>query len=87
MEPILVPITEVRLWVGLTPVQLDDLRMNHVARPAGCFGMSLFAIDAIHRAIVFGSDAIHPENFTAMPVVMTPLGYTTHAAQYFTKDG
>ena len=39
--------------------------------------MRLFPMDAINRAVMFESEEIPPKNFTAMQVVMTPLGFTT----------
>ena len=75
----IVAIPEVRLWVGLTPEQLDALRTNNELEPGvgGRFGMRMYPKDAIDRAILFEEGEIHPKNFTAVQVVMTPLGFTT----------
>ena len=75
----IVAIPEVRLWVGLTPEQLDALRTNNVLEPgvAGRFGMRMYPKDAIDRAIFFEEGEIHPKNFTTVQVVLTPLGFTT----------
>ena len=70
MEPILELITEVRLWVGLTPVQIDALPTDDGAQPPelGRFGMRWFPMDAINRAVMFESDDYHPKEFVAMQV-------------------
>ena len=70
MEPILEPIPEVRLWVGLTPVQIDALPTDDGAQPPapGRFGMRWFPMDAINRAVMFESDDYHPKEFVAMQV-------------------
>ncbi len=75
----IVAIPEVRLWVGLTPEQLDALRTNNELEPGvgGRFGMRMYPKDAIDRAILFEEGEVHPKNFTAVQVVLTPLGFTT----------
>ena len=74
-----VAIHEVRLWVGLTPEQLDALRTNNELEPGvgGRFGMRMYPKDAIDLAIFFEEGEVHPKNFTAVQVVLTPLGFTT----------
>ena len=75
----IVAIPEVRLWVGLTPEQLDALRTNNELEPGvgGRFGMRMYPKDAIDRAIFFEEGEVHPKKFTAVQVVLTPLGFTT----------
>ena len=64
------PIPEVRLWVGLTPVQIDALPTDDGAQPPepGRFGMRRVPMDAINRAVMFESDDYHPKEFVAMQV-------------------
>jgi hypothetical protein len=64
------PIHEVRLWVGLTPLQIVALQTDDGAQPPapGRFGMRWDPMGAINRAVMFDQDEYHPKEFVAMEV-------------------
>ena len=64
------PIHEVRLWVGLTPLQMAGLQTDSGAEPSapGRFGMRLDAIGALQRAHWFDEESYDPKELAAMQV-------------------
>ena len=66
----LLAIHEVRLWVGLTPLQMAGLQTDSGAEPSapGRFGMRLDAIGALQRAHWFDEESYDPKELAAMQV-------------------
>ena len=64
------PIHEVRLWVGLTPLQMAGLQTDSGAEPSapGRFGIRLDAIGALQRAHWFDEESYDPKELAAMQV-------------------
>ena len=64
------PIHEVRLWVGLTPLQIAGFQTDSGAEPPapGRFGMRCDPMGALERAVLFDREGYHPKDLVAMQV-------------------
>jgi len=66
----LLAIHEVRLWAGLTPLQMAGLQTDSGAEPPspGRFGMRRDPTGALERAVLFDEEGHHPKDLVAMEV-------------------